>query len=390
MSNNKRTYSRRSMSRMPDDGGSPSDNQKKRKTAPPAKANRFSGPTTIPSDEEVSSSTTKPSFLDKFRKPGAGSAFQPQDTLNRNLYGNGSEAFRKSIPSHQPQAEEDRKHGKKSSIVPGYRLGTTSGVMKDIKSNTGKLFANILSHPSFSRSPPNPGPEPRPKEQYVPKKYLADPALTPTRDTLKRSLPAASAEAQIWKENQTNSPLLRLPAEVRNTIYDYVYNRKTIFIEFDTYKRVTVERAGTEVEQTVPVFKYYRTVFGRLANPLREPFNPDLIPQEQGFFNRLSPVCRQLYEETATLPYLNRWVFDSHITMLNFLCLGPKLRSCQLDAIEQLVTPEELPDNCILNRLGGLKNVWIHGRRSGNSYPVPGWYDVEVGDDYRVLVKRTP
>ncbi|KAI4701716.1 hypothetical protein J4E81_003456 [Alternaria sp. BMP 2799] len=80
------------------------------------------------------------------------------------------------------------------------------------------------------------------------------------------------ARTHISKRNATASPLLRLPAELRNTIFAYALDHDTIVLEHPVPRiRITDSR------------------------------HKDAI--------NLLYVCRQIYIETALLPYkLNRFV----------------------------------------------------------------------------------
>lgn len=93
--------------------------------------------------------------------------------------------------------------------------------------------------------------------------------------------------------NQAQSPLLRLPAELRNKIYNYcaLNNREKLY--FRIYQRNAF--LFLELDQLRPI--YY--------------------PGEENFF-ALSTVCRQLYSETALLPFsLNALVVEVRAVIID-------------------------------------------------------------------------
>lgn len=88
----------------------------------------------------------------------------------------------------------------------------------------------------------------------------------------------------------------------------------------------------------------------------------------------LNNICRQMYIETATLPYsLNLLSFGSYNTMFNFLAMERRLNRKQLDAITKIVLSDALPQTNMLKHLRNLERVYL-GVEQGNL--AKGWYYV--------------
>jgi hypothetical protein len=173
-----------------------------------------------------------------------------------------------------------------------------------------------------------------------------------------------------WSINQKDSPFLRLPAEIRNQVYEYALGGNTIKIGFETY-RSTYKR--NEPNKLAPVFMYNCTVFSQLTNPFKDHKQP-FVEISSGF-TLLNSICRQLYLETATLPYkLNLISFASHNIMVNFLLIEQRISRQQRHAITQLGLPDNMPGANILAYLPNLKRVFLGVELS---YEKPrGFYNV--------------
>ncbi|KAF2732724.1 hypothetical protein EJ04DRAFT_565716 [Polyplosphaeria fusca] len=139
------------------------------------------------------------------------------------------------------------------------------------------------------------------REKEVPKekpKARSSPRSRPV-DIVAKVFDKGSDQAKLWALNATESPLLRLPAELRLAIYELVLGGpNTILITHNTEG------------------KYTSRVWGP-SNPFRleisrpggyGPAYIDVSDVQKGF-TLLNGVCRQLYHETAVLPYqLNIWM----------------------------------------------------------------------------------
>ncbi|KAF1840370.1 uncharacterized protein K460DRAFT_410962 [Cucurbitaria berberidis CBS 394.84] len=98
----------------------------------------------------------------------------------------------------------------------------------------------------------------------------------------------------IVKRNASNSPLLRLPGEIRNHIWALAMGGHYIKIEEVVYRKTTESL-------------WMKTTYRAPANI------EDRICPPSAF--RFPEVCRQIYSETATLGYkLNTFVFDHYIS----------------------------------------------------------------------------
>jgi hypothetical protein len=240
-------------------------------------------------------------------------------------------------------------------------------------SETSKMFARKTKTPSISKP-------------YVQKQHIAPPTSAPIKDICQRRIRSDSREAKLWSQNQSHSPLLRLPWELRNRIYDLVLGGKTICIEFKTWRKVEKNR-HTEL---VPHFEYYYKIMNARTNPWA-PYLTNPIQQSEGLsgiFTLLNGVCRQFYQETAVLPYkLNRWAFVNHLTMWNFLVVDRRLTRAQREAIEELIVSDHLPQQNLLDLLTGLKKAFLACPLRDDDRGIKGWHSVEESRKGRKLVK---
>jgi len=182
-------------------------------------------------------------------------------------------------------------------------------------------------------------------------------------------------------------------------IYELILGKdQTICVEFHTWSRI--DAAGNvqptfwntikknDCTKVVPSFRYRCTVFNSRINVFTTSGHT-LQEVSQGF-TLLSRVCRQLYQETAVLPYkLNRWAFYGNLTMCNFLVRERRITRAQREAITELVVSEHLPDKNILELLGGLRKVilgreWKTGDSSSGQFAKKA-PDHEPAGVYRVV-----
>ncbi|KAF2274995.1 uncharacterized protein EI97DRAFT_84159 [Westerdykella ornata] len=189
------------------------------------------------------------------------------------------------------------------------------------------------------------------KSPYIPRSNEVKILSLPSRDILKRTLDSESSEAKLWYVNQTQSPLLRLPKDIRTKIFEHVFEEgRTIHIGLDAF---ISEKDRKENPHCKP--GYWRKAYSGhlyLASEKRYPADRK-VPIS--FLNR---VCRQMYRETRLLPYkYDTLSFDSSLVMNAFLLLDQKLAHAH-DEIQSIVVgpgpPEELPQPNLLKYLGGL------------------------------------
>ena len=158
-----------------------------------------------------------------------------------------------------------------------------------------------------------------------------------------------------WSTNQTRSPFLRLPQEVRARIYIYTLGGNTITIGYETY-RTSKEASSPAAQKVHPIFRYRSAVYSaHNLNPFKP--QPPFIKKTHGL-SLLNGICRQLYLETATLPYtLNTLAFSSHNILANFFLFEQRLTREQCDAITSVTLSDALPMPNLLVYLSGLQKV---------------------------------
>ncbi|UPX13853.1 uncharacterized protein EKO05_0004350 [Ascochyta rabiei] len=198
---------------------------------------------------------------------------------------------------------------------------------------------------------------------YIPKNYAAEATPHSGRDLFGDRLPQKSTEVQLWAVNQSRSLFLRLPEKVRARVYEYALGGKTITIGYETFR--TVESVSGS-DRVVPVFRYCCAVYSqRDVNPFKKQL--PYINVSYGY-TPLNNICRQLYNETATLPYtLNTLAFSTHNTMLNFLFFEQRLSREQRDAITSVTLQDALPMANLLTFMRNLQKVVLTDDMPGNS-----------------------
>lgn len=138
---------------------------------------------------------------------------------------------------------------------------------------------------------------------------------------------------------------------------------KTITIGYETYRHVEAEDEPLKV---IPAFRYCCAVYSeRNVNPFK-----NLLPfvNVAYKYTPLNNICRQLYYETATLPFaLNTLVFATHNVMFNFLYLEQRLSREQRDAITSITLQNELPMANFLVYMRNLQNVVLTEDRGKNA-----------------------
>ncbi|KAK4173329.1 hypothetical protein QBC36DRAFT_194921 [Triangularia setosa] len=196
------------------------------------------------------------------------------------------------------------------------------------------------------------------------------------RNKLHKSLPIqGSRESEIWTQN-TQSPLLRLPPELRNRIYELVLSVGQIQVIFKKYQFRAINN-GMNTNTHRPLYETLPGGFGCLILdreehpwPTGAHLHKGLSPTERektwcNSWSRgmtlLSPVCRQLYHETVLLPYrLNAWSFRSMAVMDRYLVKERRLPKSHREAIRVLYSQCVLTD-AMEKLLGGLEVVRLVG-----------------------------
>jgi hypothetical protein len=177
---------------------------------------------------------------------------------------------------------------------------------------------------------------------------------------------------------------LHLPAQVRNAIYEYALGGKTINIDYETYRTVY---KGNKLRKVTPVFEYHCTVYDKKPmNPFGKVDQPYL--KSYSSFTPLNNICRQLYQETAVLPYkLNLICFGSHNIMFNFLFMEKRLARQHLNALTQMVLPDTLPGSNMLGSLPNLEKVFFANEQDGST-PRDWYYVVRQEGEVPKLQRR--
>jgi len=166
---------------------------------------------------------------------------------------------------------------------------------------------------------------------------------------------AQDANAEATAANQRNSPLLRLPAELRNLVYRYALGDRTLILSTRNRKTLRLRRRDT------PAFS-------------------------------LLAVCTQIHSEAALLPYsLNTFDIALESTANTFLATVPL---AYVQAIKKLDVGTSFVLNqkatCAnLQRFTGLEEV-MFGHQDGKltlrkRYPEEAWEKV-----VKLLWKRMP
>ncbi|KAF2475956.1 uncharacterized protein BDR25DRAFT_339876 [Lindgomyces ingoldianus] len=180
-----------------------------------------------------------------------------------------------------------------------------------------------------------------------------------------------SRYAKVWYRNQESSPFLRLPAEIRCMIYEHLLGGKTIYVE--------------SRDRTAVFRKCFQCVVYRQGV---NPFNAQLQcettrPPFEKCMTLLNVACRQLYKETALLPYRrNTWAFSSRRVFLDFAGSRGPLPSPHRRSLRSLFL-RGLPEKPDLKPLIGVKVIWLDCGR---------WiekYDVETGQNTHRAEKTT-
>ncbi|KAJ4289320.1 hypothetical protein N0V88_007071 [Collariella sp. IMI 366227] len=197
------------------------------------------------------------------------------------------------------------------------------------------------------------------------------------RNMLLQSFPAEdSRECELWEHNRNLSPLLRLPPELRNRIYELVLSVGQVNVRFKKWEhRPRTRSNGQRYYETSAEGGFFCRVLDRDQNPWQEPRESKstttiITTERRGGMTLLSPVCRQLYHETVLLPFrLNAWSFESLAVMDRFVMKEKRLPLPHRRAIRVLYSPTPLPtheEKYFGGVGGGCVGEWTYdGERGG-------------------------
>ncbi|KAF2109937.1 hypothetical protein BDV96DRAFT_604417 [Lophiotrema nucula] len=242
----------------------------------------------------------------------------------------------------------------------------------------------------------------RPRPRPTPK-----PAFRRPLDILSKDLAEGTKEAQLWTHNQVASPLLRLPAELRMRIYDFLYPKGgTILIE------ELKDHAGKSLGFGCRICEASTDPW-RARGKREDKMNPnsDSLTPFTTSMTLLNGVCRQLYRETALLPYArNSWgpgdgeiaLWNSHTSFSSYVVVQKRLPLPHRKAIRILVDSGRCETNqTTLQALPGLLRIYRHGwsvsmrnhglltsavkrRKNGKRYTVFTKFPVSIEDFYQI------
>ncbi|KAH7069369.1 hypothetical protein FB567DRAFT_598974 [Paraphoma chrysanthemicola] len=161
----------------------------------------------------------------------------------------------------------------------------------------------------------------------------------------------------VMTANATRSPLLRLPGELRNKIYEYAIGSYYYHLDEVTHSKTEKSR-------------WVKTVGRAYYSP------KDKMPQPTAF--HLPEVCRQIYSETATLAYnLNTFILEFDIGGNKDLIKN--LLPAQKNAIRSV-----MPQSIFFERYVAYKDSDVH--KNTFRATLPHLRRVEVPEDALSLI----
>jgi hypothetical protein len=138
--------------------------------------------------------------------------------------------------------------------------------------------------------------------------------------------------------NQTHCPLFRLPAELRLVIYELVLGRHTIFIQHGGHQYQKTLENGKRRLTSYPLRGFHCTRLPLDANPYVTLVGSDEQRALRGQ-QLLNNICRELYLETAVLPYKwNVWSWANSRNMRKMLVEDKMIPRRNLSAINTIFT----------------------------------------------------
>ncbi|CAK7200468.1 hypothetical protein SEUCBS139899_003163 [Sporothrix eucalyptigena] len=185
-------------------------------------------------------------------------------------------------------------------------------------------------------------------------------------------------ECELWHRNADESPLLRLPPELRNRIYGLVLTVGQVHVRYRPWRHRKLTKGGSTPNKSSPTDsstdapetsgEFYAVALDvdqdAWSKKACKSFSKNKVTSLPDALTPLAGVCRQLYRETAALPFaLNAWSFESARVMERYLLREKRLTLLQRRAIAVLIVSDDLPSRSMEKYLGGLRAVvWKDGK----------------------------
>ncbi|KAL1898494.1 hypothetical protein Sste5346_003398 [Sporothrix stenoceras] len=215
----------------------------------------------------------------------------------------------------------------------------------------------------------------------IEKQTTAAAATDPNTDLSPLQTKLESAKVDVgqaingWHRNTYESPFLRLPPEIRNRIYALALTVGQIHVRYRPWRQRMIASGGNNNKKTPSKEMhggFYAVALGVDQDAWKQPSKTTsnktktrAVPLPDAL-TPLAAVCRQLYSDTAALPFaLNAWSFESARLMERYLVREKRLTLYQRRAIAVLVVSvsDDLPSRAMEKYLGGLRAVvWRDGK----------------------------
>lgn len=169
-----------------------------------------------------------------------------------------------------------------------------------------------------------------------------------------------------WVHNATKSPLLRLPAEIRKMIWDYVLGDHTILLRFKFDKPGCTLTSRYRYREFYDPGKFCCVTFPGHVNP----FVQGSYRCYKKGFTLLNGVCRMMLKETALLPYeLNTWAATDDMLMWRYMCGDKRLTILQRKAMSTYFSTESYYNHSIVKAIlcfPGLQRMYYKASNWGS------------------------
>ncbi|KAL8379342.1 hypothetical protein RB599_008957 [Gaeumannomyces hyphopodioides] len=190
------------------------------------------------------------------------------------------------------------------------------------------------------------------------------------RQSIEQVPPESSDEHRIYEQNSQTSPLLRLPPELRLRIYELLFSVGQISIAYRPWDPRGRARTGfycRTLSAGQNPWKHSTSGMekGREAHSGSDVSEAALVgvgssPGSSSGVTLLSGVCRQLYHETAVLPFkLNVWSFVGSRLVERYL-KERRMSLRQRRAVRTLFAREKASAS-VEKSFGGLKVIGWRG-----------------------------